>query len=351
MLRYAEEFARQGGTGLKTVVTLGESLIDMVSQNTGNLEQATGFTKAAGGAPANVAACVAKLGGKSAFVGKRGVDPFGDFLHSTLTGCGVDTSYFTPTQAAKTALAFVALDAQGDRTFTFYRDPSADMLLTPQDVPHDFIASAGILHVGSVSLSSEPCAEATIGAVVKARSNGVFVSYDPNWRPPLWPDAMAGIMKAKNLLTECDMVKLNREELALFCETDDVRVGADFLHDLGVQAVFITLDAEGCFYSVRPNDARVPSQGRVAGRRVDVVDTTGAGDTFVGAILHELALAPSLSNDPREVLASLSANTLENMVEFAVAASALVTTRRGSIPALPTMEQVVRFMKDGRLDA
>lgn len=317
-----------------TVFTLGESLIDFVSSTPGTLQQAPSFDKAAGGAPANVAACVARLGGQAAFVGLCGADAFGDFLIGTLADSGVDTQYYQRTKATSTSLAFVSLDAGGDRSFMFYRDPGADTLLQPADVPMAAIAQAGILHIGSVSLAAEPARTATLFAAREARKRGVFVSCDPNWRPSLWRDPAHGLRSIELLYDACDAIKVNREELYLLTGTTDVDTGAMYFHQRGIRLVFITLDADGCYYSHQV--AAGDRQARhVPGLPVRVVDTTGAGDAFVGAFLYQLASSTALT---------WSAEELHTWVRFAIATSALVTTRRGAIPALPTRADVLEVL-------
>ncbi|MBX5437794.1 MAG: carbohydrate kinase, partial [Alicyclobacillaceae bacterium] len=248
---------------METVVTVGESLVDFVPTKVNDERTAVGggagaavdwplpaFQPLPGGAPANVAACVARLGGRAAFVGLRGDDVFGAALEKVLRGVGVDTRYFRVTGRAKTGLAFVALDAHGDRSFSFYRDPSADMLLTAADVPLEFIAEAGILHVGGVSLAAGPSREATLYAAREAKRRGVFVSYDPNWRPALWPNPAEGVDVLQHLFPFCDLVKVNREELRLLAGTDDPQEGAARFHAHGVRLALITLDKDGCYFSV-----------------------------------------------------------------------------------------------------
>jgi fructokinase len=324
---------------MRKVITLGESIIDFVSTRAGRLETAAGFEMAAGGAPANVAACVARLGGESAFVGMRGTDPFGVFLNNVLADAGVDTRFFSTTEGAKTGLAFVSIDNDGDRHFEFYRDPGADTRLSSADVPMHML-SGNILHVGSVSLSTGPARAATLSAVQHAHANAGFVSFDPNWRPALWTDVSDGLHMIKEVFPYTDVIKVNREELELLTGSSDPEHGAGYFHQAGISTVLITLDKDGCFYSCDGRGHDIYGQqtfsGAVPGRSVTAVDTTGAGDAFIGSFLYKLSQVSSL----RQV----SAQTLQDWIEFAVAVSALVTTRRGAIPAMPTREQVEEFV-------
>lgn len=197
------------------IVTMGELLIDFVSTAAGvSIKDSPGFTKAAGGAPANVAVGVRRLGRSSAFMGKVGNDEFGHFLAETLRREGVDTSAIRYDESARTALAFVSLGTEGEREFVFYRHPSADMLLRPDEINMDLVRGACVFHHGSISLINEPARSATQAAIAAARDSGVFVSYDPNLRLPLWPnpdEARAVILSA---VPTADLIKVSEEELA-----------------------------------------------------------------------------------------------------------------------------------------
>ncbi|MCL6446346.1 MAG: hypothetical protein K6T83_23350, partial [Alicyclobacillus sp.] len=217
-----------------------------------------------------------------------------------------------------------------------YWDPGADTLLRPEDIPLDAISAAGMLHVGSLSLTFDPARAATLHAVREAKARGVFVSYDPNWRPALWPNPSQGIAEIASIYPYCDCIKVNREELSLLVGTTDVIKGADFFHHQGIRLVLVTLDAEGCYYScVGADGGRF--DGHVPGYAVTPVDTTGAGDAFMGAMLVKIAAMRT----------PWTPSAVHEWAEFAVAASALVTTRRGAIPALPTGSEVEAFMRRG----
>lgn len=320
------------------IVTLGESLIDFVADEPGSLVSVGGFRKAAGGAPANVAACVARLGGRSAFVGKRGNDAFGEFLEATLRQAGVDTRWFTPLQAP-TGLAFVALDHAGQRDFVFYRHHAADTQLAAADVDGLPWGEIGILHVGSVSLAVDPARTATLHAVDVARRRGIPVSFDVNWRPALWPDPAQAHGLILDVLSHCDILKVNEEELRWLTGQTHPADGADALHQMGPWLVLITLGAEGAWYSCRMLDAGGEGdliRGHVPAPRVPTVDTTGAGDAFIGAFLTRFAGGVPVSGGPR----ALRPEQLADWTTFAVRVAALTTTRRGAIPALPSLDEV-----------
>jgi fructokinase len=312
------------------IVCLGEALIDFVADVTGvSIEDCPGFRKAAGGAPANVAAGVARLGGASAFVGKVGDDPFGRFLQRTLAELGVDTSSMRFDPEARTGLAFVSLLPGGERDFTFYRHPSADMRLRPEELPEDLLAGARIFHFGSISLIAEPARSATLAAAAAARSSGCLVSFDPNLRPPLWPSlgaARAAILEAMPL---ADLVKVSAEE-AEFLAGEPVSAAAAQILAMGPRLACVTHGAEGseCFSTSR----RVSAPGF----RVDAVDSTGAGDGFVAGLLVWL--------DENAASLDLAEEQLGAASRFANAVGALACTRKGAIPALPRREAVDRLL-------
>ncbi len=315
----------------KKVVCLGELLIDFVPETNGlSLVDVPAFTKAAGGAPANVAAAISKLGGSSRFIGKIGQDPFGAFLKATLEAEGVDAALIE-TQEANTCLAFVSLREDGERDFLFYRDPSADMLLRSDDIPDEWLNDAAIYHFGSVSLIHEPCRSATIEAAKRAKKMGAVISYDPNVRLALWPNAEAARAEIIAHLPMADIVKVSEEEIAFLYETD-VATGAKRMLDEGVQAVIVTLGGAGCRIITSQADTHV------AGLSVEVVDTTGAGDSFVGGLLYQISERAIGAGDIAERLSD--ANLVQEMCRFANVVAGLTTTKRGAIPALPTMSEV-----------
>jgi fructokinase len=291
--------------------------------------EAPAFKKAPGGAPANVAAGLAKLGVSSAFLGKVGGDAFGRFLKGTLDEVGVDTSGLVFSHEARTALAFVSLHADGEREFMFYRHPSADMLYTPEEVATDLIASAKIFHFGSISLITEPSRSATLAAIDAAHANGLLVSYDPNLRLALWPDAgtaRAGMLSVWRL---ADLVKVSEEELAFLTGLAGMDEAVDQLWHDRLQLLVVTLGKGGCRYYTKAY------RGTVPGFTVEAVDTTGAGDGFVAGLLFGLLNHPDDWQEEAQ---------LREICRLANAVGALTTTRRGAIPALPTLGQVQQFL-------
>jgi fructokinase len=314
------------------VVCLGELLIDFVPTVSGvSLAEAPAFQKAPGGAPANVAVGLARLGCKSAFMGKVGEDDFGRFLAQTLASNGVDISPLVFSKVARTALAFVSLTAAGERDFMFYRHPSADMLYEPGEVDEASLRRAKILHFGSISLISEPSRSATLYAVEVAEKNGLMISYDPNLRLPLWPgedEARTGMLTGWR---HAQVVKVSSEEISILTGEQDLSRGVARLWQPGLRLVVVTLAAEGCHYFTRE------AEGMVPGYAVDVVDTTGAGDAFVAGLLYQILQRPALWED---------VPALERGLQFANAVGALTTTKRGAIPALPDLETVERWLRD-----
>jgi fructokinase len=335
-------------------VALGELLIDWVPTVSGvTLTEAPAFKKAPGGAPANVAAGLARLGVSAGFMGKVGDDPFGHFLAQALNQAGVDTAALRFSAEARTALAFVSLRADGEREFVFYRHPSADMLYAPDDVDLDYARSAQAFHYGSISLIGEPSRSATLLAVETAGRAGALISYDPNLRLDLWPSAEAareGMLLGWPL---AHVIKVSEEELAFLagvaqhpacpdCEAsrprgvdqrewdrreriDDLEAGARRLWHPHLRLLVVTLGQAGCAYFTPQFSGRVP------GFAVKAVDTTGAGDGFVAGLLKGLLDHPQADQDETR---------LREICRYANAVGALTTTRRGAIPALPTARQV-----------
>ena len=310
------------------VIACGELLIDFVSTESGvTLAQAPAFGKAAGGAPANVAVGVARLGYRAGFMGQVGDDDFGHFLADTLTASGVDVGGLRFTGAARTALAFVSLRGDGERSFMFYRHPSADMLWGPGDVDAAY-ATTRIFHYGSISLINEPSRSATLTALAHARAAGALISYDPNLRLALWPSPAAA---REGMLTGwqyADLAKMSEEELAFLTGETDLAAGARALWHDRLKLLVVTRGAAGCAYFTRE------SHGALPGFPIEAVDTTGAGDGFVAGVLAGL-----LDHDLR-----WDQPILEQALRLGNAVGALTATQRGAIPALPTRAAVNAFL-------
>jgi fructokinase len=312
------------------VIACGELLIDFVSTESGvTLAEAPAFKKAAGGAPANVAVGLARLGYRAGFLGQVGEDDFGHFLADTLSGAEVDTGGLRFSTEARTALAFVSLRADGERSFMFYRHPSADMLWRPEDVDAGYARSTRIFHYGSISLIGEPSRSATLTALGHARAGGALISYDPNLRLALWPSAEAARAGMLSGWQQADVAKINDEELVFLTGETDLERGARKLWHDRLRLLTVTCGAQGCSYFT------ADGRGKVAGFVVHAVDTTGAGDGFVAGLLAGL-LDCDLSWDRDQ---------LEAALRLGNAVGALTTTQRGAIPALPSRETVDAFME------
>jgi fructokinase len=262
------------------VVTFGELMIDFVPTTAGvALIESEAFIMAPGGAPANVAVGLARLGVSSGSMGQVGDDAFGHFLARTLRDNGVDTSALRFSHEARTALAFVSLKANGEREFMFYRHPSADMLYQPEAIDADYISGARVFHFGSISLISEPALSATMCAVSIAREAGCLVSYDPNLRLALWPDAEAAIAGIQLGWSQAQVIKFSEEELLFLSGNDNIVEAAHQLWHSGLHLLAVTRGSLGCVY-ITPRFA-----GEVAGFQVEAIDTTGAGDAFTAGLL------------------------------------------------------------------
>lgn len=224
------------------VVALGESLIDFTPNGT-NAQGIELFARNPGGAPANVLAMNARLGGKTAFIGKVGKDGFGDFLRQTLVESSIDVSGLVIDEKIPTTLAFVQLDSKGDRSFTFYRNPGADVMLTSAEVNRNLIDDAAIFHFGSVSLTSDPSRTATLEAARYARQQGKLVSFDPNYRPLLWEHPADAVVQMQEGVKLADLLKVSEEEMQLITNESDLARGSQALLEMGPSLVLISLGA------------------------------------------------------------------------------------------------------------
>ena len=319
------------------VICLGEALVDFVSTApVASVADAPAFVPAAGGAPANAAVALARLGVRTGFVGKVGDDPFGRHLGRTLAASGVDTTRLRLDPSARTALAFVALDEAGHPDFVFFRHPSADMLLRREDLDAEYLAGARALHTGSIILTAEPSRSTTVEAMRLARSAGRLVCLDPNVRLSLWGSEEELRRVVLPLLGLADVVKLSEEDLTALVGTGDPARGSAEVLGRGPRLVVVTRGKEGCFCRSARGTLAVPGFG------VPVVDTTGAGDAFVGGLLAGLL---ALGGAP-EALPALGEGDLLAALRLANAVGALTTTARGAIPALPDRTAVRRFLAE-----
>lgn len=315
--------------------TLGEILIDFTyagkSPAGANL-----FEQNAGGAPANVACAVSKLGGKSAFIGKVGRDMHGEFLKKTLVRCNVDAEGLIMSDDAFTTLAFVSLSESGERSFSFARKPGADTLITPEEVREDIIKDSYVFHFGSLSLTNEPAKSATLYAIETARKNKTIVSYDPNWRPALWEGRTDAEEEIRSVLESVDIIKISDEECGLVCDAKTPEEASEALLNKGISVVIVTCGKDGAL--IRTKDGLVFSESF----KTDVKDTTGAGDSFMGAFLYKISHSKK----------DLSSLTLDDITEFAAyanAAASVCVSRRGAIDALASREEADAVLKSAHL--
>lgn len=313
------------------MVALGELLIDFTPVKLG---EKTGFQQNAGGAPANVAVSAALMGKRVAFIGKVGNDAFGLFLRQTLMDYGVNANGLCMSDMFPTTLAFVHLDSSGERSFSFYRNSSADVMLQTSDLNVEMIQSARLFHFGSVSMTLDPSRAATLEAVRIAKENGAIITFDSNLRLSLWGSAEESKHQIMNALLYTDVLKVSDDELTFLTGETEIQAGIYALrryHHFAV--ILVTKGSQGCYYSA------TCGEGSVSSIPVHAVDTTGAGDGFMGAFIAGLLDA---GKDPDV----LTREELENILLIANACGALTTTRLGGIPALPTREKVLAFVKE-----
>ncbi|KAI3471085.1 hypothetical protein Pfo_027748 [Paulownia fortunei] len=319
----------------RLVVCFGEMLIDFVPTVGGvSLAEAPSFKKAPGGAPANVAVCIAKLGGSAAFIGKVGQDEFGHMLANILKENKVDNSGVRFDPYARTALAFVTLRADGEREFMFFRNPSADMRLHESELDVNLVKKATIFHYGSISLIEEPCRSTQLAAMGIAKKSGSLLSYDPNLRLPLWPSEDAARKGIMAIWDQADIIKISEDEISFLTEGDnphDDNVVLTKLFHPNLRLLLVSEGKAGCRYYTTQFKGRVPAV------EVKSVDTTGAGDAFVGAILYCLASDVNLFKEEKR---------LREALFFANACGALTVTKKGAIPALPTKEAVQQIIRE-----
>jgi len=313
------------------VLCLGELLIDFTPVPGGL------FRPNPGGAPANVAVQLSRLGIPAAFMGKVGRDAFGQMLKECLEGEGVSTAGLILDPRHPTTLAFVHLDGRGERSFSFYRSGCADTQLCPEELREELIEECAVLHFGSLTLAEEPGRGSTLLAVNSARGKGKLIACDPNWRPLLWPSQEEGVRQMRACVSLSDAVKVSEEELALISGSGDVTEGIRRLHGLGPALVAVTMGGQGCRLSGGGTSVHVPA------RSVSVKDTTGCGDSFWGALLSRLL---ALGCTGREELSRLTVSDLTELARFGNAAGALCATRSGAIPALPRREDVLLFLSE-----
>jgi fructokinase len=330
---------------LADIVCLGEALIDFVATvPCGDVGEAPGFVRAAGGAPANVAVGAVRLGCSSAFLGKVGDDPFGRYLERTFRGTGVETSGMVFDTRRRTGLAFVSLAPNGERDFCFFRNPSADMSYSACEVDFGAVDACKAFHFGSITMIDIAPRAATLGAAERARAAGKLVSFDPNLRPPLWPSLVQACKWMRRGVRAAEIVKVSEDELWLLVsgtlpdclpslqDVDDA--SRRFLRLFrNVSFLAVTLGERGCFWR-----AAAGASGFEPAFKVKAVDTTGAGDGFVAGLLTGLIAGNHMGKS------TIPESEIRHLIRRANAVGALTTMQKGAIPALPTAEQVEEFL-------
>ena len=309
------------------LVCIGELLIDFTPCGLTD-EGAQRFARNPGGAPANVAVAASRLGLTSSFIGKVGTDSFGIFLRDTLKKNNVDVSNLVDDTEIPTTLAIVSVDETGERSFTFYRKPGADIRLTWDEVDKDLIANSHFMHYGTVALSDEPSRSTVLAAARFAKENGGIICYDPNYRPALWANQADALQYMNEGLKYADIIKVSDDEMELMTGETDCEKGSKLLAKYGATLVTVTLGDKGAYYRMGNMCGHVP------GYSVKVADTNGAGDTFLGALLCRF------KGMTLDAIAALDEASLIGHIAFANRASSLTCTHPGAIPAMPSLEEV-----------
>ncbi len=312
------------------VIAMGELLIDFTMS--GQSEQGNNLFEACpGGAPCNVLALLNKMGKKTAFLGKVGKDQFGTLLRATLEDVGINTSNLLTDEQVNTTLAFVHTFPDGDREFSFYRNPGADMMLTAEEVDEELLAKTRLFHFGTLSMTHEGVREATKKALKAAKDKGLLISFDPNLRPPLWSSLELAKEQMEYGFGFCDILKISDNEIQFVSGKEDYDEGIRYLQETyQIPLILLTMGKDG-------------SRAYYKGMRVEragfscrTIETTGAGDTFCGSSLNYI-----LEHD----FENLTEEQLGEMLTFANAAAAIVTTRKGAIRAMPEKDEVEKLIR------
>ena len=289
------------------LIAIGEALIDFIPDKTGcDFENVTSFSPKTGGAPANVCGAFSVLGGKSKIITQLGDDPFGRKIEKELKSFGIDTSFISFTDKANTALAFVSLEKNGNRTFSFYRNPSADMLFDKEQIADNMFDDAYALHFCSVSLGDFPMKEAHKAAIEIAAKKDTIISFDPNLRFPLWKSKEELNKTVHEFIPLSDIIKISDEELAFLTGEEEIENALPQLFTGNVKLIIYTCGSKGAYAYTKTQKAFSPCQ------KVNAIDTTGAGDGFIGSFLFGLK---SLEKT-KDTLEKITKEELEKMLHF-----------------------------------
>lgn len=309
------------------VIALGELLIDFTENGTS--AQGNPVMEAnPGGAPCNVLAMLTKLGHKTAFIGKVGDDMFGTQLEEALKEVGISTDYLMKDKEVHTTLAFVHTFPDGDRDFSFYRKPGADMMLSADEVPTDAIEASRIFHFGTLSMTDEVCEKATKKAVDVAENSGKIITFDPNIREPLWKSLDEARVAVEYGISKCDVLKISDNEISWLMDTEDYDEGVKKIFEANpkVKLILVSLGRDGSRAYTREKSAT-----KAPFLQENTIETTGAGDTFTACILHYI-----LDNGLKDYTEA----ELVDMLTFANAAASLITTRKGALRVMPDIKEI-----------
>lgn len=299
----------------------GDAVVDLIT------ESETTLIKCPGGAPANVAVAIARLAGKSGFFGRVGADPFGDFMKATLDKEGVCTQFLVKDPAQRTSTVVVGLDEKGERSFTFMVKPSADQFMSVEDIPN--FKSGDWLHVCSISLANEPSRGSTFEAMKRIKATGGFISFDPNLRNEVWRQPAEIQSVALKAIAMADVVKFSEEELLFLTNSTSIEQGLEVLDELNTTLVLVTQGAKGVLRVFE-------SEGKlITGKVVNPVDTTGAGDAFVGGLLASLSQYADWQDT----------YIIDSAIRWANGCGALATTQKGAMTALPNQKELFEFIQ------
>ncbi len=322
------------------VVALGELLIDF-TQN-GLSKQGNGLFEAnPGGAPCNVLAMLAKLGKKTAFIGKVGDDSFGRMLGETIREAGIDDRNLVYDDKVHTTLALVHTFADGDRDFSFYRNPGADMMLREEEIDMDLVKDTKIFHFGTLSMTDKGVRAATMAAVSEAKKRGALISFDPNLRPPLWESLEDAKKQVRWGLNQCDILKISDNEIQWLTGEESYTKGVEQIwKEFPIPLILVSMGKDGsrAYYQRKQQEGKA---GIIAEARPFIqehtIETTGAGDTFCACVLNYVL---------EHGLDDLSADGLTEMLTFANAAASLITTRKGALRVMPGKEEILELIKE-----
>lgn len=325
------------GDSVGQLFAIGEVLIDFIPLQKGKaLKDVLAFERAAGGAPANVSAAVSKLGGNAAMLTKLGKDAFGDYLIEQLASAGVHTGFIQRTTEANTGLAFVSLQEDGERDFSFYRNPSSDLLLSEAEIDTSIFQTDDILHFGSVDLVESPMKQAHLKAIHGVERQGGLISFDPNVRLPLWNSPDKCRETIQDFIPAAHILKISEDELEFITGIPSTDKAIAALFKGNVKAVIYTRGKDGADLYLSPEE-----KYECQGFSVDVQDTTGAGDAFMGGFLYQLLDKKATQLNMTELLRT----NHHEILQFANATGALTTMKKGAIPALPNQSDVQKFIK------